>query len=213
MKVLVMLSGKLRSGKNTVSSFIQEGLSTRYTVEEKLIARNLKENCAQDFRNLSAFLRSEWERLSTKLPKEERESFSWMDVKNEHFFEDKTPFTRHLLQIYGLEIFKSKVDPLYWVKGIAEEVLHSKSDVVLITDCRFPEEIGYMESFFGPEYVVSIRIERPLGLNEEGRNHESETALDGYNGFDLTLYNDGGLNELKDKTKKAILLTVRALNG
>ena len=53
--------------------------------------------------------------------------------------------------------------------------------------------------------VTSINILRPdyeSGLSSEQKNHITETELDEYNDFDYVLYNDKGLDELKDKASK-----------
>lgn len=195
MKTLIMLSGKLHSGKNTVARMLTEWLSG----EEALIAYTLKNNCRDDFKDLSAFMRSKYQLLREKLGAEDLEHFRWMDVRDEHFFEDKTDLTRILLQIYGLEIFRNRVDSDYWIKAFLKEAVSSPSSTMFVTDLRFPGEILCSHHFEGIDKVITVRVDRPGKVEEVGQSHFSEVALDDYRFFDYRVVNDGSLEDLSNK--------------
>lgn len=88
---------------------------------------------------------------------------------------------RELLQKVGTDVFRKR-DPDKWVRFIAEvlEALPNTWDVVLIPDCRFPNELNYLkERGFD---TVHVRVDRPnlkSALTEEQKRHASETAMKG----------------------------------
>lgn len=81
---LIMISGKLHSGKNAFAEFFaQEARRQGIPLEQGMLASVLKDSCLQDFRGLSVFLRGEHGKLLSRgVPPE---VISWMDVKDEHF--------------------------------------------------------------------------------------------------------------------------------
>jgi hypothetical protein len=107
--------------------------------------------------------------------------------------------TRILLQLYGTEIFRNRVDKEYWAKQVVENVKNSDSDVIFITDVRFPSEIDALKNQ-GFD-IITIRINRRMTREHEFNQHESETALDNYGLFDEVVENNGTLEELKEKAK------------
>jgi len=206
MQVLIMLSGKLRSGKNTVAGMLKERLGA----VEGSIAGPLKRNCRDDFRALSEFMRSQYQLLREKLSAEDLAPFAWMDARDEQFFEDKTPLTRILLQVYGLEIFRNRVDQDYWIKAFLEEAAGREDRLMVVTDVRFPGEITNAHQHPQIPTVVTVRVERPGYGAEEGQGHGSETALDDYRGFNYVIVNDGDLKSLR---RKVDTLTARIVAG
>jgi len=104
-----------------------------------------------------------------------RTFFNWNGEKDET--------GRTLLQYVGTDIIRS-AEPDYWVRFIAGilKFFQNHWDVVIIPDCRFPNEIEYIKNEF-PDSVYSLRVERPnftSDLTEEQLKHPSETALDNY---------------------------------
>lgn len=123
--------------------------------------------------------------------------FNWDGEKNE--------FGRDLLQKVGTDVVRTQ-RPNYWVefvKGVLE-MFKGEWDVVLIPDCRFPNEIC---EFGGPEFSFNhVRVIRPdfeSPLTLEQQNHPSETSLD-HIVPDYTIMNARDLDMLKDK---AFILT------
>lgn len=110
--------------------------------------------------------------------------------------ENKDVF-RPMLQWWGTE-FRRKYqgNDNYWVEKLAKRIEKSehKSAVYLVTDVRFPNEFEWVKSKGGK----LIKIERP-GTSTD--NHASETALDGYTGWDMIVQNDGSKEQLLHKAK------------
>lgn len=118
--------------------------------------------------------------------------FSWDGKKDEK--------GRTLLQHIGTDRIRAKNGD-YWVAFIASilEFFPDKWGYVIIPDCRFPNEIEYLEERF--DEVVHIRVVRnnpgwTSPLTEEQQGHYSEVALDGYS-YDYLVENHFGLTELQ----------------
>ena len=113
----------------------------------------------------------------------------------ENFYEDKTDITRILLQLYGTDIFRRRVDKDYWVKLMINKIKETNADVFIITDVRFPNEI-YMVQDEKDFDVTTIRIERDMKTDDIKHEHESETALDGIDKFQYVVDNNDSLEQL-----------------
>lgn len=117
---------------------------------------------------------------------------------------------RRSLQLLGTEVRRAQ-DENYWVKKALAPTLQvlASGQTVFVTDARFPNEIEAAQSALGFATRLDItretqerRIAARDGegvLTEEARNHESETALDDYAGFDLRFLNEGTLDEAVDR--------------
>ena len=81
---------------------------------------------------------------------------------------------REVLQVIGTDIFRA-LDADVWVKATFRKIKSQMShyDVVMLTDCRFPNEKQLTDEQGG----VNIRLERP-DFAGVGDPHPSETALD-----------------------------------
>lgn len=80
-----------------------------------------------------------------------------------------------------------------WTRTVMDQV--DQYPNVVVVDCRFMNEVLAVRAQGG--FVV--RIERPGAGSPTGATDESETALDGYTGWDAVLVNSGSLEELQDK--------------
>ena len=199
-KKLILVSGKMQSGKNTFADLLSEELvSSGKTVRFDLFAKSLKDGVWDDFYALHTFVYREY----WKLPPEVRHLVKWMNVEKDNFYENKSEYGRLLLQIYGTEIFRNRVDDLYWVKTVEKRYVGQEEQYCVVTDVRFPNEIEYFKSHY--PNVVTIRVNR---TNRNGKvfndEHFSEKALDGYSNFDIVVDNDGSLEELSEKVKSLV---------
>jgi hypothetical protein len=202
-KSVVLLSGKLHSGKNTfASSLITQAQEAGLTVETGLFAKPLKDGCREDFKSLAVFMEQQYNTLIVKgIPAKE---ISWMLLKDENFYEDKTELSRILLQLYGTEIFRNRVDPEYWLHKYVPVIAASRANLFIVTDFRFPNEIHRLLDLserLGIN-VYSVRVVRPE-LAREGvtASHYSETALDTYSSWDFLCVNSGSLEQLSMQSK------------
>ena len=102
---------------------------------------------------------------------------------------------REVLQIMGTDIFREMFENNVWANSPFRRNW-SEYDVVIITDCRFPNEKSVTEARGG----TVIRIERNTGLND---THASETSLDNA-GFGYRYVNNGSLQELEEFLKQTL---------
>lgn len=108
---------------------------------------------------------------------------------------------RLILQKMGTEACRNGIADNIWIAAL-EKRIHGYEDVV-ISDCRFPNELDFVRSAGG----IIVQVSRGVPPTEEelSKMHISETAWN-YVVPDYIVYNDGTLQELKDKIK--LVLTV-----
>lgn len=228
MKKVLLFSGKMSSGKNQFADYIKEIYESKgLGVISDLFAADLKEWSKNDFKGLSDVLNNLSSELqfAIKVLSENRKSYGIPDdgvtdklkqiaskliIKDENWFEKKTDITRTLLQTYGTQIFRERVDTDFWMKRTKQRIEEYNTDIVLITDVRFPNEIDFIANSDKYE-TYSVRINRPL--NREGQQHEhiSEIALDGYQEFSYIIENNAGLSELKESAF-ALIEDIESMN-
>ncbi len=114
---------------------------------------------------------------------------------------------RSLLQELGTEIIRKKIDPMFHVNRIMEDikVLSYFYDIAVISDVREPIEIITPKEKF--DDVVSINVKRTnfeSELSEKEQQHFTEIALDSFDDYDYKVLNDGTLDDLKIKVKEII---------
>lgn len=193
MKVIVLVSGKMQSGKNKFTDICMENLKD-FNVSYDYFAKELKDRCKQDFSKLVQFLNS----ISSSLPKELKDQLYTTD---ENWYETKNPVTRILLQTYGTDIFRNRVDNKYWADRLIDNLKNSTSDIIFVTDVRFPSEIESVERVAEENdfLVTTLRINRPIDRSDDINNHESETALDNYKYFESIIENNSSLDSFSVK--------------
>ena len=78
---------------------------------------------------------------------------------------------------------------------------------MLIPDCRYKNEaFGFLDFDY-----KNIRVERPNfdnGLTPEQKLHISETEMSTFSEYDYIITNDGSLDDLREKIKKAFTTEV-----
>ena len=113
------------------------------------------------------------------------------------------PTPRSFLQLIGTEMGRNIIHPNTWVNSMFSDFRDSSKWI--ITDVRFPNEVEAIHRHGGKV----IRIDRTTGNALIDNNvhavtdhqHPSETALDGYTGFDDIVINDGTLDDLVEKIR------------
>lgn len=122
----------------------------------------------------------------------------------EQVFETKPPHIRDLLQQEGTERGRNLYGEDVWCNTAAAwiHLLEREWNVpgIVVPDVRFENEVAMIHRLGGKV----IRIEAPervaaSRLSAEARTHVSETALDGYTGFDLVINNDPGAPDLAEQ--------------
>lgn len=221
-KMIILLSGRMRTGKNTLASFMKPLFETKgKTVVEDSFALLMKDSCKEDFKRLGDVLKSINEEITAKISGvidsidnkhnghpyqaalvDIKKSIDKLLIKDESWYDVKTPITRAILQVYGTNIFRQKVDVDYWVKKTYEKVKNNGFDITCICDTRFPNEIENMMS--DDWKAITIRINRKLNYPIEVASHPSETSLDDWTSWDYVIDNNGSLEDLKNSAKTIV---------
>lgn len=179
---LIGLGHKKRTGKDTAADGLQ-----RRGFQKISFARRLKKT------------------LGTLLFDDPHDRRVWDDdlrTKPLPEFWGRTPV--QLLQQLGTEAVRKGIHPDFWVAVLENHIRKSPGLRFVIDACRFPNEADMVKRLGG----IMVKIERPgFEAESDGRSsaHESETALDGYTGWDEVVVNDGTKTELYEKIEKQVL--------
>lgn len=167
MTLVLGLSGKKRSGKNTVYFMLK--LLNDEDETGKVVKVSMADALKEIARNLG-----------------------WDGRKDER--------GRKVLQFLGTEVGRN-IDSEYWTKRAEERIqkaIDRGAQVVVIPDIRFPNEVEMVRKFEGKLW----RIRRPaVETMQNGDNHASETALDGYKEWDAILIGND-MTELFEAVKR-----------
>lgn len=210
---IFLISGKMRAGKNQFAEYLeQELVKNNLSYKQDMFAGSLKSGALEDFDRLNKILIEQYNILINKCP-EIADDFNWMNVKDEQFFEEKTIYTRALLQIYGTDIFTKRVDADYWVKQVIQRIKEDNyTENYLITDTRFPNEIELMYEAFKNDNnteIFPIRVERDTGISS---THPSENSLNEYDQWFAVIDNNTTLDNLRDSATEIYKLSFNINN-
>ena len=175
MKYVILISGKINVGKNLFADYLIDSIKGKdYKIRTDLFAHDLKNGCKDDFKSIATYLNGYVERLTATVNAMFDLKYvaaepivnavdvlaNELRVSDKNFFEDKTEFTRLLLQLYGTEIFRNRVDNDWWAKQVKNRAIENDDDFVIVTDTRFPNEIEVFYDDINPEEtkVITIRI-------------------------------------------------------
>jgi hypothetical protein len=108
---------------------------------------------------------------------------------------------RLILQKMGTEACRHGIADNIWIAAL-EKRIHGYEDVV-ISDCRFPNEINFIRSAGG----VIVRVKRgdDPSADDLSKMHISETAWNKYDP-DYVIYNEGSKDDLKDNLQTILTL-------
>lgn len=224
MKKIILISGKIDSGKNTFAKFLGEELKNNgNSVVFDLFAKDVKDNCSEDFRELCQYINNEVRQIKGMVtnefyklngllksygiqnnisPKNILKKLSELTTNKNNFYEDKTDFARILLQIYGTDIFRNRVDDNYWIDRLKNRInSESHAQYIIITDVRFPNEINELYSDDWELIVINIKRNN----RNKHHNHTSETSLDGFTDYHYYIDNNDNIYTLKESAKKVFL--------
>jgi len=209
--MIIGICGFIGSGKDTVADY----LVNLHHFRRESFANTLKDAVAQVFG---------WDRTMlegrTKMAREWREQVDswWADRLG---IPHLTP--RYILQQWGTEVCRNGFHDDIWIASLENKLRNSRDDVV-ISDCRFPNEIQAIKQsgglvvrvVRGPEpewYNAAVSVNRGPNGNStwslSGRKieqlgvHGSETAWIGTQ-FDVVLDNNGTLDDLYQQVKKLV---------
>jgi hypothetical protein len=206
--MIIGVCGFIGSGKDTIADY----LTNLHEFRRESFANTLKDAVSKVFG---------WDRTMlegrTKQAREWREQVDpwWSERLN---MPDLTP--RLMLQLWGTEVCRKGFHDDIWIASL-ENKLRTSTDDIVISDCRFPNEIKSIRNAGG----IVIRVKRgeepewyedavsmnsgetgnmSWALSKERINklgiHASETAWVGTR-FDHVLTNNGTIDELTNKVK------------
>lgn len=208
--MIIGVCGFIGSGKDTIADY----LTNFHGFRRESFANSLKDAVSKVFG---------WDR--TMLEGRTKQSREWRDQVDTWWAErlgmpNLTP--RWILQYWGTEVCRASFHDDIWIASL-ENKLRTSTDDIVISDCRFPNEIKSIRNAGG----IVIRVVRgsepewyndALAVNRGPRHigwalskdkmskykiHESETAWVGTK-FDHVLDNNGTLDELYDQVIKII---------
>jgi len=200
------ICGLIGSGKDTVADY----LVNVHGFRRESFAGTLKDAVAAVFG---------WDR--TMLEGRTRASREWREQVDPWWAErlampKLTP--RWVLQYWGTEVLRRGFHDDIWIASIENKIRNSRDNVV-ISDCRFPNEIGSIRSLDGiivrtcrgpePDWY-NFALQHNLHDSEEAKQeliarkvHVSETAWIGTD-FDHVLDNNGSMDQLYEQVNAIV---------
>lgn len=199
MTQFLAFSGKKQTGKNTATDIAKRLLEDAgKRVQFAAFAEPLKDKICIDILGLDRALV-----YGSNADKDTVTNIMWdtlpLDIRVRYSKVTRGPRSgpmtvREVLQVVGTDIFRKMLYDLVWVEAPFRRKFDA--DVVILVDLRFPNEKISTEKRGG----VIIRLERETGLVD---NHESETALDGFE-FKYCYKNNGSLDDLTSFIRKVL---------
>lgn len=210
MSSIIAICGFMGSGKDTIADY----LVNFHGYKRESFANSLKDAVSVVFG---------WDR--EMLEGRTKQSREWRETKDEWWSarlkQDITP--RWVLQYWGTEVVRKGFHDDMWVASLENRLMNSKDDIV-ITDCRFPNEIKALKNIGatvlrvkrGPEpewfdAAKSMNKGPSRNMNwalskhkiEELGIHASETAWVGQK-FDKIITNDSTIEDLYAQVEKLL---------
>lgn len=209
--MIIGVCGFIGSGKDTIADY----LTNFHGFRRESFANSLKDAVSQVFG---------WDR--TMLEGRTKQSREWREQPDawwsKRLGREVTP--RLMLQLWGTEVCRKGFHDDIWIASLENKLRNSKDDIV-ISDCRFPNEIKSIKDAGGiivwvqrgelPEwYEDAVNVNRGPNGNtrwalsksslDKFKIHASETAWVGTK-FDHVFDNNGSIDELFGKVKDLVL--------
>jgi hypothetical protein len=186
--MIIGIVGYIGSGKGTVGDILVQ----EHGYRQFAFADALKDATAQIFLWPRGLL--EGDSVASRNFREQVDPW-W----SEKFGYEVTP--RLILQKMGTEACRHGIADNIWIAAL-EKRIQGYEDVV-ITDCRFPNEIDFIRSAGGA--IIRVRRGEDPTNEELAKLHISETAWKDCK-FDATIYNESTIDELKEGTRKVLTM-------
>lgn len=197
--LFVAFSGKKQVGKDTAAEMVQEILTeaghrvtiTAFAEALKSIVTNVlglpESSVSGSNIEKNAGTHIVWDNLPT-------------DIRLKYSTEGTEPRSgpmsgREVMQVLGTDIFRSMFNDNVWAHSPFRPSW-TFWDVVIITDCRFPNEKLAVESNDG----ILVRLTRDTGFEDD---HISETALDGHS-FEHVYDNNGTFEDMRHYLRRLL---------
>lgn len=211
MKVLLLIHGKLRTGKDEMG-LILTNMCHFHNQPSRIVkfADALKADCEKHLAPVLNLVTEVTEELIGNIPKDHPDYAYLTELANriisskDNWYDIKTGLTRLLLQTVGTE-FARKANDDVWVNRMVESIqADTASHVFICTDMRFENEC-FLEEKFTKEARANmkfVRIKIIRGTNDDVgvAGHASEAGLpDEY--FDYVIDNNGTLRDYHDSIR------------
>lgn len=188
---IITISGISGSGKDTSANFILKKLKKNgYKVIKVALADCLKVICQKIiklFYGIDIHIDEFYDREKKELIRENLPYFNGSPFK-----------IRNVLQQIGTQIFRDNLWNDIWCDFIYKNYINKKYDYIIISDCRFPNELKYFEKY----NTISIKINRKL--KDNCTSHVSESFIDSIK-TTYTIDNNSSIKELYKKIDKIFL--------
>lgn len=183
--MIIGISGRMGSGKDTVAKMIQE-IDAKYRGEETSIWEIKK--YASALKKIASILTGVPETMF-EIPefKEKNMPENWRNTNG------YLMTYREFLQRLGTEAVRNNIHHNAWVNALMSSCTYK--DNWIITDVRFHNEMDAIKKKNG----IIIRVTR--SDQDHKSYHISENALDSET-FDFVIENEGGLTELRNKVEQ-----------
>ncbi len=207
--MIIGVCGFIGSGKDTIADY----LVNYHGFRRESFANSLKDAVAQVFG---------WDR--TLLEGRTKQAREWREQQDDWWTNrlGVTITPRWVLQYWGTDVLRKGFHDDIWIASLENKLRNSKDDIV-ISDCRFPNEIKSIREAGG----IVIRVKRgdepewyndaaDMNAGDRCMNwmmaktrmaalgiHASETAWVGTN-FDAVLTNDSSIDDLFTKVKSLV---------
>jgi hypothetical protein len=198
--MIIGVCGLIGSGKDTIADY----LVNFHEFRRESFASTLKDAVSAVFG---------WDRIMVE--GRTREAREWREKEDQWWSERLgmhiTP--RWILQYWGTEVCRNAFHDEIWIASLENKLRHTKDDIV-ISDCRFPNEVkaikdqgGYILSVVRgaqPQWFMDVRkcLDENTPLPKD-LPHESEWAWANTK-FDFVITNDGTVDELYTKINELI---------
>lgn len=209
MTRIIAITGFIGSGKDTIADYLVDN----HGFKRESFAGTLKDSVAPIFG---------WDRV--KLEGKTKEDREWREQVDEWWAQrlgmpNLTP--RLVLQLWGTEVCRHGFHDELWIASLENKLRKATSDIV-ISDCRFPNEMRAIKNAGGIVarvvrgqepgwYNLALSANDPTDKNaakakaelEKLKVHISEWAWVGAD-FDALVYNTGTIQELYNKTESLL---------
>lgn len=211
MKIIIGITGLISSGKDTIANY----LTTFHGFKKESFANSLKDAVSKVF---------SWDRDllegNTTYSREWREQVDpWWSKRLD--IPDLTP--RYILQYWGTEVCRKGFHDDIWIAALEHKLITSQDNVV-ISDCRFANEVKAIKNAGGitirvnrgpdPEWCTAARDYNrgPDGnvmwatsknMLDKLKIHASEYSSVGLD-YDYYLRNDGSIDDLYKQVESII---------
>lgn len=187
-RVVIGISGKAGSGKDTAALFIAENLRSRNPDVKCEIM-----SFAEPIKSASKILFGLSEEQLTDRILKELVDPRW----------NMSP--RAIFQWLGTDVLRNTVDDLFFIKNMKNRIEKSSADFIIISDIRFDNEVSFI---LGIDGGFMISISRPGQLGQLGTSETSHISekipIIPESKFCYNIENNGTLDQFKQKIVRCV---------